>query len=291
MTSKEHDDGEWEVVVDRKREKRQARKENKVAHQQALASVQDANPYASSADSANSRSAPVSDIDAIVGRLTMQNGGEGAPSALRNRSKKPKGSKKKKTENNIPQIQTKEELVKLLSDILEREPISYMHVSKLAIRVQEVTKESWNKRFKKDFGGIETFLQNNKEVFKLEEKDKVSLKSRLQQTAINEKIYEQKKEEEKKAADEKARADAAAKKKAKKTTTNKKGGQTNNNNKASTEERRGSCLSTIGAMAFCVVGGLGVTMAAVALQGGSPREITENTFVVVSEYLKEQFGL
>jgi len=102
---------------------------------------------------------------------------------------------------------TEEDLVGLITQILDSTPIRYLGVSAIGDKIQSITKAAWNKTFKPKFGTLREFLQNRGNDFHLDDQfDRVYLKGDFESVAAERaKAVQQKTEKkEKKAAKKRA---------------------------------------------------------------------------------------
>jgi len=84
--------------------------------------------------------------------------------------------KKTKTQNNSVHISNEQELVDAIILLINNLPnAAKITVSAVGDKLQEMTGHSWNKKWKKNFGPLKTFLEGRKE-FAVDGKDQVAVK-------------------------------------------------------------------------------------------------------------------
>jgi len=95
----------------------------------------------------------------------------------RNQSNNPKKKKKKPKKASI-QISNNEELIAVLVKIVNNVP-SDQHITSARVgeKLLDLIGESWNKKYKKTYGSIKTYLEAQTEFFIVDKDDHVTLKT------------------------------------------------------------------------------------------------------------------
>lgn len=137
----------WEVVGNAKRDKYQARKASKKAAEEAAAA-----PAEVVVEKA--KAAPVED----------------APAESSNKSAKSKSKAKKPTTLSISNDQ---DMIKALQQVLSQAPVGFLLASVVSERLQVLTGQAWNKKFKTQFGPMITFIKAHPDAFHVVDDSKV----------------------------------------------------------------------------------------------------------------------
>jgi len=176
------DDGAWEVVTDTRKQKRQQRKiakaeqeaedkeKEKILQQQ---QQQQSQLLTSSSNDNNSNNS-----NNVQSSKLVQDKDDDSSSDDNNNSNgvTTRLSKKKKKASRPPglAVSNEKELADVIADFLHQSPNNTMKLSAIGDKLQAVTKQSWNKKFKKRYGTILSFVSRRGE-FVVRNNDQVYL--------------------------------------------------------------------------------------------------------------------
>jgi len=91
-------------------------------------------------------------------------------------NKKKRGPKKKKVAP--PQIANENDLVQMILSILNNTPHNYLDLGDVGTKLQAISGGSWNTKFKKKYGTLQSFIQKRKEFFFDQQNHHVYLKAK-----------------------------------------------------------------------------------------------------------------